>query len=80
MPDLSPLICQYACESPIDGAIGLIALNSLAEAFDGRGELVERPEQIGPALDRAFSSDKPSILNVVLEPAAEYFAGRYLGP
>ncbi len=60
--------------------LGLRHYERMGGAFDGSGELLERPEQIGPALDRAFASDKPTILNVVLDPAAEYFAGRYLGP
>lgn len=60
--------------------LGLRHYERMAGAFDGHGELVERPEQIGPALDRAFASSRPSILNVVLEPAAEYFAGRRLEP
>ncbi len=47
--------------------------------FEGPGLFVERPEQIGPALDAALASDKPSIVNAMLDPAAEWFAGRWLG-
>jgi len=53
----------------------------MAGAFEGHGELVEKPEQIGPALDRAFAHGRatgcPSILNVLIDPAPEYFAGRF---
>ncbi len=50
----------------------------MAPAFDGDGWFVEHPDQIGPALDAAFASDAPSIVNVMLDPAAEYFPGRAL--
>ncbi len=51
----------------------------MAAAFDGPGFFVERPEQIGPALDAALASHKPAIVNAMLDPAAEWFAGRWLG-
>jgi len=64
--------------------LGLRHYERMAGAFDGHGELVEKPEQIGPALSSAFErargSGEPSILNVIVDPAPEYFAGRYLGP
>ena len=50
----------------------------MAGAFDGEGYFVDRPDQIGPALDAAFVADAPSIVNVMLDPAAEYFVGRHL--
>jgi acetolactate synthase I/II/III large subunit len=40
----------------------------IAEAFGGYGELVEDPAQIAPALERAFASGKPSIVNVLTDP------------
>lgn len=53
----------------------------MAGAFDGYGELVDKPDQIGPALDRAFAHGRetgcPSILNVLVDPAPENFAGRF---
>jgi acetolactate synthase-1/2/3 large subunit len=36
----------------------------LAESLGAHGEYVERPEQLGPALERAFASGKPACLNV----------------
>jgi acetolactate synthase I/II/III large subunit len=44
----------------------------VVEALGGHGELVERPEEIGPALDRAFRSGLPACVNVLCDPAAEY--------
>ncbi|BBO82048.1 acetolactate synthase [Desulfosarcina ovata subsp. sediminis] len=38
----------------------------IAQGMGCHGELVERPEQIRPALERAFAAGKPALLNVVL--------------
>ena len=34
----------------------------------GYGEQVENPDEIGPALERAFASGKPACINVPLDP------------
>jgi acetolactate synthase-1/2/3 large subunit len=44
----------------------------VVEALGGYGELVERPEDIRPALDRAFKSGLPACINVICDPTAEY--------
>jgi acetolactate synthase-1/2/3 large subunit len=44
----------------------------VVEALGGYGELVERPEEIRPALQRAFDSGLPACLNVICDPDAEY--------
>jgi acetolactate synthase-1/2/3 large subunit len=41
-------------------------------ALGGGGELVERPDDIGPALDRAFASGVPYVVNVLTDPADAY--------
>ncbi len=40
----------------------------VVEALGGYGELVERPEEIRPALERAFASGRPACVNVILDP------------
>ncbi|HBY95515.1 MAG TPA: acetolactate synthase, partial [Chloroflexi bacterium] len=42
----------------------------VAEAVGGYGELVEAPDEVGPALRRAFASDLPAVINVSLDPTA----------
>lgn len=46
--------------------------DKIVEAMGGHGELVERPEQIRPALERAFKSGLPACLNVVTDPNVGY--------
>jgi acetolactate synthase-1/2/3 large subunit len=60
--------------------LGVRHYERLAAGFDGDGELIEGPEQIRPALERALAATQPYIVNALVEPAAEYIAGRYLGP
>ena len=46
--------------------------DKVVEALGGHGELVERPEEIRPALERAFASGLPACVNVICDPEAEY--------
>jgi acetolactate synthase-1/2/3 large subunit len=41
-------------------------------ALGGHGELVTEPDEIGPALDRAFAIPGPSLVNVLTDPADAY--------
>ncbi|MEY3019988.1 MAG: thiamine pyrophosphate protein central region [Actinomycetota bacterium] len=45
-----------------------IAYERMVEALGGQGERVERPEDIGPALDRALEAGVPALVNVLLDP------------
>jgi sulfoacetaldehyde acetyltransferase len=42
----------------------------IAQAFGIRGQRVERPEELGPALRSALRSGEPSLVDVVVEGAA----------
>jgi acetolactate synthase I/II/III large subunit len=44
----------------------------VVEALGGHGELVERPDDLRPALERAFSSGKPALVNVLTDPSVVY--------
>lgn len=46
--------------------------DQVVTALGGGGELVTRPDQIGPALDRAFASGVPYLVNVMTDPADVY--------
>ena len=49
-----------------------IRYDKMVEALGGYGELVERPEDIRPALDRAFASGLPACINVLIDPNKPY--------
>ena len=46
--------------------------DKIVEDLGGHGEFVERPEDLRPALDRAFSSGKPALVNVLTDPSVAY--------
>ncbi len=46
--------------------------DKVVESLGGHGELVDRPEEIRPALERAFKSGLPACVNVICDPGAEY--------
>ncbi|MCL5808997.1 MAG: thiamine pyrophosphate-binding protein [Deltaproteobacteria bacterium] len=48
--------------------LGRVDYHRLVEALGGFGALVERPEEIRPALEAAFSSGKTACINVMVDP------------
>ena len=44
----------------------------MVKALGGHGELVERPDELRPALERAFASGKPALVNVLTDPSVVY--------
>jgi acetolactate synthase-1/2/3 large subunit len=46
--------------------------DQVVTALGGHGELVGRPEDVRPALERAFSSGLPALVNVLTDPAVAY--------
>jgi acetolactate synthase-1/2/3 large subunit len=46
--------------------------DQVVEALGGHGELVERPEDVKPALARAFEAGKPALVNVLTDPTVVY--------
>jgi acetolactate synthase I/II/III large subunit len=46
--------------------------DQLVEALGCHGELVERPDDVKPALARAFESGKPALVNVLTDPTVVY--------
>ncbi len=46
--------------------------DEVVDALGGAGEMVTDPSQIGPALDRAFASGVPYLVNVITDPEDVY--------
>lgn len=52
--------------------------DKVVEALGGYGELVESPDEIRPALERAAASGKPSLINVMIRQDREFKGGIYV--
>jgi acetolactate synthase-1/2/3 large subunit len=46
--------------------------DQVVETVGGRGELVERPDQLRGALERAFGAGRPALVNVLTDPTVAY--------
>jgi acetolactate synthase-1/2/3 large subunit len=53
--------------------------DDVLKAFGGAGETVEKPADLGSALDRAFESSVPYLVNVKTDPAVAYPRSSNLG-
>ncbi len=52
--------------------LGLARYDKVVEALGGHGEFVEKPEEIRPALERAFASGLPACVNVMIDQTIGY--------
>ena len=52
--------------------------DQIVEAMGGHGELVEDPNEIQPALQRAYASGKPACINVILKQEHGFKGGAYI--
>jgi len=52
--------------------------DKVVEALGGHGELVERPEELRPALERAAQSGLPACVNVMIRQDREFKGGIYV--
>ena len=50
--------------------LGFTSFDGMAKALGAYGERVEDPDEIRPALERAFESGLPAVINVIVEPTA----------
>ena len=53
--------------------------DEVASALGAHGQLVTEPSEIGPALDRAFATPGPSVVNVLTDPSDAYPRSSNLG-
>ena len=58
----------YGGDRVTGSELGLVHYEKMVEGLDGHGELVEKEEQLVPALKRALESGKPACVNVLTDP------------
>jgi acetolactate synthase-1/2/3 large subunit len=58
----------YGPDRVIGSNLGVIHYEKIVEAVGGYGELVEKDEDIIPAIKRAIESGKPACINVITDP------------
>jgi acetolactate synthase-1/2/3 large subunit len=61
---LRPQVAIYGEKRIVATELAYTRYDRVVEALGGHGEYCERPEQIRPALERAFASGKPALVNV----------------
>ena len=61
-----PQAAVYGTKRVIATTLDFTRYDKIVEAMGGHGEFCERPEEIGPALERAFASGKAALVNVVM--------------
>ncbi|MGR8948177.1 MAG: thiamine pyrophosphate-binding protein [Gammaproteobacteria bacterium] len=61
-----PQAAVYGTERIIATKLNYTRYDKIVEAMGGYGEYCEKPEEIAPALERAFASGKPALVNVVM--------------
>jgi acetolactate synthase-1/2/3 large subunit len=61
---LRPWKMLYPAQRKVTVDLEYTRYDKVVEALGGHGEYCERPEQIRPALERAFASGKPALINV----------------
>ena len=66
----TPQIAMFGEERAVATALRPARYDLMAPMFEGYGECVTDPSEIGPALRRALESGKPGIVNVMLDPQA----------
>jgi len=61
-----PQAASYGANRMVATTLNYTRYDKIVEAMGGYGEHCERPEEIRPALERAFASGKPALVNVKL--------------
>lgn len=64
-----PQVQMVGAERAIATSLAPTRYDKVVEALGGYGELVEDPDGVLPALERAFASGLPACINVMLDPA-----------
>ncbi len=58
----------FGQERQVGNQLGVVHYERVVEALGGYGKLVEKPEEIKPAIERALQSNLPACVNVLVDP------------
>ena len=75
---MRPQIGLYGKDRVVATTLNYTRYDKIVEAMGGHGELVERPEELRPALERAAASGKPALVNVIIRQDREFGGGIYV--
>ena len=59
---------NYGEERVVGSELGMVHYEKMVEGLGGYGELVEKDDDIVPAVKRALASGKPACINVMTDP------------
>ena len=63
---LRPQVGLYGADRKVAVDLAETRYDRVVEALGGHGEFCQRPEEIRPALERAFASGRPALVNVMI--------------
>lgn len=75
---LRPQIASFGESRVVATELRPTRYDKVVEALGGYGELVEKPGDIRPALERAYASGKPACINVMIRQDREFSGGIYV--
>ncbi len=75
---MRPQINMYGEDRVVATELAPTRYDKVVEALGGYGELVTEPQEIRPALERAFASGKPACVNVMIRQDRTFAGGIYV--
>jgi acetolactate synthase-1/2/3 large subunit len=75
---MRPQAHSYGKERLVATQLAYTRYDKVVEAMGGHGEFVTSPEEIQPAIQRAFDSGKPACVNVEIKQEMAYGGGTYI--
>ena len=75
---MRPQLAFYPEKPPVATQLNYTRYDKIVEAMGGHGEYVTEPDQIRPALERAFASGKAACINVEIERDLAFGGGVYV--
>jgi len=72
---MRPQAGLYGADRLVATELNYTRYDKVVEALGGHGEHVTKPDEIGPAIERAFASGKPALVNVEMRQDVEGMKG-----